>query len=518
MGDALFHVDGSDLTGVRLLSLHIGIFLLRLFVFVPFSIASLFFLVFFIAPARYVETAYVLWSVSRERRRRAEDLEAARGGKQSTHSVSAGAASTMKQGKTGRATDEMNGNKGADADSHSIVDKNENPARGPNNQDHDDRKTDEDEDADADSHSKGDKNENPARGPKKRGHDDGCDDDNGGDGADDNGADDDGDDCDDCDVAAAHERWEERFVFRTTQFLGRALLLTMGIRVRPVGPWPNTRRCGPCVVAFNHASALDGPAISAALPFAHAFVAKAELLWYPLLNVALFALGFVFVHRKHRARAIRALQDAGRLLTSTHRSIIISPEGTRSRSGRLAAFKKGPFHLATRAAVPILPVAIHGAYQLWPPGCLYPRSGVVSIQCGPLIQTHSLLPDPSRPETREQIPTGPIDPALIRSRIAMTLWDTLRDMLGQKGDQDLHLRPKYEGPENEEARPIKPPSPSTQIKNHQPNGDPSSQIAVARLVGQEDDLPPLAPRPAFQENPSNQKQSRERNRIMSFAF
>eukprot|EP00002_Diphylleia_rotans_P039155 TRINITY_DN900_c0_g3_i2.p1 TRINITY_DN900_c0_g3~~TRINITY_DN900_c0_g3_i2.p1 ORF type:complete len:458 (-),score=95.52 TRINITY_DN900_c0_g3_i2:30-1403(-) len=433
MGDALFHVDGSDLTGVRLLSLHIGIFLLRLFVFVPFSIASLFFLVFFIAPARYVETAYVLWSVSRERRRRAEDLEAARGGKQSTHSVSAGAASTMKQGKTGRATDEMNGNKGADADSHSIVDKNENPARGPNNQDHDDRKTDadadadadadshskgdknenpargpnnqdhddrktdEDEDADADSHSKGDKNENPARGPKKRGHDDGCDDDNGGDGADDNGADDDGDDCDDCDVAAAHERWEERFVFRTTQFLGRALLLTMGIRVRPVGPWPNTRRCGPCVVAFNHASALDGPAISAALPFAHAFVAKAELLWYPLLNVALFALGFVFVHRKHRARAIRALQDAGRLLTSTHRSIIISPEGTRSRSGRLAAFKKGPFHLATRAAVPILPVAIHGAYQLWPPGCLYPRSGVVSIQCGPLIQTHSLLPDPSRP-------------------------------------------------------------------------------------------------------------------------
>eukprot|EP01126_Amoeba_proteus_P038594 TRINITY_DN4033_c0_g1_i7.p1 TRINITY_DN4033_c0_g1~~TRINITY_DN4033_c0_g1_i7.p1 ORF type:complete len:147 (+),score=18.70 TRINITY_DN4033_c0_g1_i7:448-888(+) len=67
------------------------------------------------------------------------------------------------------------------------------------------------------------------------------------------------------------------------------------------------------------------------------------------------------------------------------RSIAISPEGTRSPSGQLINFKKGPFHLALSCKVPLSPILLYGPHDLWPPGQPVPIPGKVVVQFCPRI-------------------------------------------------------------------------------------------------------------------------------------
>lgn len=57
----------------------------------------------------------------------------------------------------------------------------------------------------------------------------------------------------------------------------------------------------------------------------------------------------------------------------------MSPEGTRSRTGRLADFKKGAFHTALQVRVPVTPLLLDGAHELWPTGSIFVRPGVVRV-------------------------------------------------------------------------------------------------------------------------------------------
>jgi 1-acyl-sn-glycerol-3-phosphate acyltransferase len=61
-------------------------------------------------------------------------------------------------------------------------------------------------------------------------------------------------------------------------------------------------------------------------------------------------------------------------------SLAVSPEGTRSKTGHLRPFKKGGFHLAQQLEWPILPVSIHGAFDLWPPKSGFTRCGCVELR------------------------------------------------------------------------------------------------------------------------------------------
>ena len=96
----------------------------------------------------------------------------------------------------------------------------------------------------------------------------------------------------------------------------------------------------------------------------------------------------MFIDRYDRERAIQALAPAVEALRSGL-SLVIAPEGTRSATPRLGPFKKGAFHLAMRAEVPLVPVVIRNAIDAMPKHALVARPATVEVSVLPPVDTRS---------------------------------------------------------------------------------------------------------------------------------
>jgi 1-acyl-sn-glycerol-3-phosphate acyltransferase len=121
------------------------------------------------------------------------------------------------------------------------------------------------------------------------------------------------------------------------------------------------------VVVANHLSNLDIMTCFAAIPLPIRYLAKKELFKIPILAQAMRAVGIVEVDRGGRAVAIRSVNRQAAPVIERGHSLIIYPEGTRSRTGQLQTFKKGAFRMAIDAGMPVLPVTIDGSWEAWQP-------------------------------------------------------------------------------------------------------------------------------------------------------
>ncbi len=140
---------------------------------------------------------------------------------------------------------------------------------------------------------------------------------------------------------------------------------------------------GQCVVVCNHASYLDGPVVTAALPPRFAFVIKREMSAVPLAAMVLRRLGSVFVERNRT----QASADARRLLRDASRgnSLVFFPEGTFDPRPGVHKFHAGAFASAVRAGCPLVPAVLRGTRRaLWPGGAL-PRPGAIELEILPPI-------------------------------------------------------------------------------------------------------------------------------------
>ncbi|HEX8904654.1 MAG TPA: lysophospholipid acyltransferase family protein, partial [Longimicrobiaceae bacterium] len=126
----------------------------------------------------------------------------------------------------------------------------------------------------------------------------------------------------------------------------------------------NVRDGVPQVVASNHISWFDVFALAAVIEVPYHFVAKKELLKIPLFGRAMEAAGHISIDRSNREAAIESLRVAGEKIRRSPGAVVIFPEGTRSRTGRLMPFKKGAFVLAAEAQVAIVPTAITGSFEI----------------------------------------------------------------------------------------------------------------------------------------------------------
>ena len=144
----------------------------------------------------------------------------------------------------------------------------------------------------------------------------------------------------------------------------RNLASLCGVRVRVHG-LEHLAGPGPYVFAPNHQSNFDIAALLGYLPGHNRFVAKKELFAEPILGTVLRTLGMVPVDRENPLEAIQLLEQVAR---AERCSLIIFPEGTRSRDGALLPFKKGPFAAAILLKLPVVPVVCRGTAALMPKG------------------------------------------------------------------------------------------------------------------------------------------------------
>ena len=158
----------------------------------------------------------------------------------------------------------------------------------------------------------------------------------------------------------------------------------------------------------NHSSALDIPLVLSALPGAVAFLAKIELFSIPYFGWIMRAMGCIPVNRSNLTEARKSVDLALESLGAKAISIILYPEGTRTPDGHLLPFKKGGFRLALRSRLPVVPVAIQGAFQAAPPRALSLTPTPIRVTIGLPIKTDHLTEkecDALLIQTREQIQT-----------------------------------------------------------------------------------------------------------------
>lgn len=143
----------------------------------------------------------------------------------------------------------------------------------------------------------------------------------------------------------------------------------------------------PAVFVFNHQSKADVIIIAKLLRRDLAGVGKKEIKHYPLIGQLLEFAGVVFIDRQNTASAIEAMKPLVDAMRFDGKSVVIAPEGTRSLTPKLAPFKKGAFHLAMQAGVPVVPIVIHNAIDVAPKGEFVFRSATVDIDVLPPVNT-----------------------------------------------------------------------------------------------------------------------------------
>jgi len=135
-----------------------------------------------------------------------------------------------------------------------------------------------------------------------------------------------------------------------------------------------------CIFLSNHVSNLDPPVLFPVLPGQCSALLKKSLMRIPLLGTAMRMAKFVPVERGNVREAAKASVEAAAEALRSGLHIVIFAEGTRSKDGRLAAFKRGPFYLAMETGAPIVPVVISGTQTMMRKHSAAIRPGVAKVE------------------------------------------------------------------------------------------------------------------------------------------
>jgi putative phosphoserine phosphatase / 1-acylglycerol-3-phosphate O-acyltransferase len=144
----------------------------------------------------------------------------------------------------------------------------------------------------------------------------------------------------------------------------------------------------PAVFVFNHQSKADVIIIAKLLRRDIAGIGKQEIRRENPLTAKVMELGgTVFIDRKNTANAIEAIAPLLEVMEKQGKSVVLAPEGTRTVSPKLAPFKKGAFHIAMQAGVPMIPIVIRNSGDVAPKGDFVYRPATVHVEVLPPVDT-----------------------------------------------------------------------------------------------------------------------------------
>ena len=148
---------------------------------------------------------------------------------------------------------------------------------------------------------------------------------------------------------------------------------------------------GPVVYVANHQGYGDIPACCAALDtIQFGFVAKENLQRVPLYGRWILRIRSILINRDDPREALRTMEEGIQLINQGF-SLLIFPEGTRSKGGPMGDFKKGSLRLATKPGVPIIPITIDGTCQFYEAnGGAVKKGAKITITVHPPVPTAGL--------------------------------------------------------------------------------------------------------------------------------
>jgi 1-acyl-sn-glycerol-3-phosphate acyltransferase len=165
----------------------------------------------------------------------------------------------------------------------------------------------------------------------------------------------------------------------------KLILIVSGIEVKVKG-LSNIDPQKSYVYMCNHQSNFDIPVLLGCLPVQFRWLAKAELFKIPIFGRAMRGAGYVEIDRFNRDSAIMSIEKAASKMKNGV-SIMIFPEGTRSRDGSIRPFKKGGFIMALDSATPIVPIVIRGTWPIMAKSSLRINPGSAAMEIGKPIAT-----------------------------------------------------------------------------------------------------------------------------------
>lgn len=169
------------------------------------------------------------------------------------------------------------------------------------------------------------------------------------------------------------------------------ILWTAGVKVKVYGlDKIDFQKC--YLFASNHCSAFDIPVVITAIPNQIRLVAKKELAKVPFMGWSLRMGDYILIDRTNRNDSMKSLDDGVDKLHNG-RSVLMFAEGTRSVSGEIKDFKKGPFLLAIKAQVPVVPITINYTQNIMVKNTLKIKSGTVEIHISKPIETWGMTED-----------------------------------------------------------------------------------------------------------------------------
>jgi len=184
------------------------------------------------------------------------------------------------------------------------------------------------------------------------------------------------------------ETEQHRFSAKEARLWAKRLLNLAGAKVVVKGE-VNLPIQTPVLFVSNHQGAFDIPLLMANLDRPFGFIAKEELSKLPFVNQWMRYLRCVFIKRGNPREAIKAINDGIALLKSGH-SLMVFPEGTRSKDGQLLEFKAGSLKLATKSGVAVVPITIDGSRHLMKADKWIIQPASVTITLHPAIPADSV--------------------------------------------------------------------------------------------------------------------------------
>ena len=156
-------------------------------------------------------------------------------------------------------------------------------------------------------------------------------------------------------------------------------------------------RDGSYVFVSNHLSYMDTPVVLANIPVQFRFLAKRGLFQIPFMGWHLARAGHIPVPRGDARAAVKTMTQAAQIVRERGISLLIFPEGGRSRKGEMRPFMEGAAYIAIRAGVPLVPIGLIGTREVLPYGSGNVRSGHVTMRIGdPISTAQSSLRDRSK--------------------------------------------------------------------------------------------------------------------------